>query len=65
MAGNDAVWLAKETPEQLRRCDAIMTQLHTAWLQDRAERVRTMSAHDYETWSRPFLIVLDLGIPPA
>jgi hypothetical protein len=65
LAGNDAVWLAKKTPERLQRYDAIMAQLHKAWRQHRAERLRNMSTLDYETWSQPFQIIIDLGIPPT
>ena len=65
LAGNDAVWVAKKTPERLQRLDAIMTQVILTWRQQRAERLRTVSAQDYEAWNQPFQIVLDLGIPPA
>jgi hypothetical protein len=65
MAGHDEMWLAKETPERLQRLYAIMTQLHMAWRQQRAEELRNMSAHDGGNRSLPIPIVIDLGISPA
>jgi hypothetical protein len=65
LAGNDAVWLAKKTPERLQRLDAFVTQLHTAWWQHRAEELRHMSAQDGGTQSPPIPVFVEFRLPPT
>ena len=64
LAGNDAVWLAKKTPERLQRLDAFVTQLHKTWRQHRAEELCHMSAQDGGNYGPPIPVFVEFCKPP-